>query len=87
MLRSKKIQDKVSKIGFDWNNFDEVIQKVFEELEELRNAIKVQDKKNSEEELGDLLFTIVNLARHIDVDPDIKRVGRRFGPVLGPPSS
>jgi len=84
LLKSKKIQDKVSKVGFDWDNLDEVVQKVHEELEELKHSIKIEGKKKSEEELGDLLFTIVNLGRHIDVDPEIallnanKKFEKRF---------
>ena len=84
LVKAKKIQDKVSKIGFDWKNLAEVTQKVLEELEELKTAIKTEGKEKSEEELGDLLFTIVNLARHIDVDPEIallkanKKFEKRF---------
>ena len=84
LVKSKKIQDKVSKVGFDWNNLGEVIQKVLEELQELRKAIDIEGTKRSEEELGDLLFTVVNLARHIDVDPEValhkanKKFEKRF---------
>ncbi|MEO0144699.1 MAG: nucleoside triphosphate pyrophosphohydrolase [candidate division WOR-3 bacterium] len=62
-----RITQKAEKIGFDWENKDQVFQKVYEELEELKNA-----KNNEEisEEIGDLLFTIVNLARHYNINPE-----------------
>ena len=70
MIKSKKIQEKVSRAGFDWKDEGEVLEKVKEELAELSEAIKNSDRSNSEEELGDLLFTLVNLGRHMDIDCD-----------------
>ena len=71
LLKSKKIQEEVSRVGFDWENISEVVGKVREELDELIIAIGTNDQKNIEEEMGDLLFTIINLSRHLDVDCEI----------------
>ena len=71
LLKSKKIQEEVSRVGFDWENISEVVGKVREELDELIIAIGTNDQKYIEEEMGDLLFTIINLSRHLDVDCEI----------------
>ena len=68
MLRNckKEPPDK----GFDWQHLDQVVEVVREELEELEAEIAVDDKAAIEDELGDLLFSCVNLARHLGVDPE-----------------
>ena len=68
ILKAKKIQKKASKKGFDWKESIDVIEKVEEELEELKHEIHQNNKENSKEELGDLLFSIVNLSRHLEID-------------------
>ena len=70
MLRSIKIQKKASSTKFDWKDLNDVINKVDEELSELKEAIDNKNKLHIEEELGDLLFTIVNLSRHLKLDPE-----------------
>ena len=70
MLRSIKIQKKASSMKFDWKDLNDVINKVDEELNELKEAIDNKNKLHIEEELGDLLFTIVNLSRHLKLDPE-----------------
>ena len=70
MLRSIKIQKKASSMKFDWKDLNDVINKVDEELNELKEAIDNKNKFHIEEELGDLLFTIVNLSRHLKLDPE-----------------
>lgn len=70
LLRAYKIQSRVAKVGFDWDNVDGVIDKVYEELDELKDAIKSDDKEKIEEELGDVLFSIVNLSRFLKIDPE-----------------
>ena len=70
LVKAKKIQEKVSRAGFDWKDEREVLEKVKEELAELSEAIRNSDRCHSEEELGDLLFTLVNLGRHMDIDCD-----------------
>lgn len=67
LLRAYEIQKKVAKVGFDWESVDEVVQKVLEELNELQLATH---DKHREEEMGDLLFAVVNLARFVKVDPE-----------------
>ena len=71
LMRAKKIQKRVASVGFDWNELIPVIDKVEEELNELKEVINTglnQDKL--EEELGDLLFSVVNLSRHIKVNAE-----------------
>tara|TARA_Y100001970_G_scaffold66365_1_gene84763 strand:+ start:4077 stop:4832 length:756 start_codon:yes stop_codon:yes gene_type:complete len=68
LLKSRRIQEKASSVGFDWNNTDRVIEKVDEEVAELKEAIA--NNNGIEEELGDVLFTIVNLSRHLEINPD-----------------
>ena len=70
MPRSIKIQKKASSTKFDWKDLNDVINKVDEELNELKEAIDNKNKLHIEEELGDLLFTIVNLSRHLKLDPE-----------------
>lgn len=70
LMRSAKIQEKAAKVGFDWDNADGAFQKVLEETEELKQAVKNNDKENINEELGDLLFSVVNVSRFLDVDAE-----------------
>lgn len=69
--RANKLQKKASKSGFDWKTLDDVWPKVDEELAELRTAVLSGDTSAIEDELGDLLFAIVNIARHLKVDPGV----------------
>ena len=71
LLRSYKVQQKAAKVGFDWDNTDDVIAKIEEELCEVKMAIKNNDANNIKEELGDLLFAVVNLSRFIDANPEL----------------
>lgn len=70
LLRAHKISQKAAKVGFDWKNVNEVLDKLSEEIEEFRNAVKEKDASGMEEELGDLLFTMVNVGRFIEVNPE-----------------
>ena len=70
MLRAKKLQSKAAKVGFDWPDIDRVIDKVHEELDELKVAIHNGHQREIEDELGDLLFVLANIARHTSVDPE-----------------
>ena len=69
-MRSQKVQKKAAKAGFDWDNVDGALAKIFEELDELKEAIDEGGQISSEEELGDLLFSVVNVARFIHVDSE-----------------
>ncbi|HZK70644.1 MAG TPA: nucleoside triphosphate pyrophosphohydrolase [Clostridia bacterium] len=71
LLRSYKVQQKAAKVGFDWDNTDDVIAKIEEELCEVKMAIKNNDVDNIKEELGDLLFAVVNLSRFVDANPEL----------------
>ena len=68
ILKAKKIQKKASKKGFDWKASIDVIEKVEEELKELKLEIQQNNNENIQDELGDLLFSIINLSRHLDID-------------------
>ena len=72
MTRAIKIQKKASHIGFDWQNANDIFPKIQEELQELTNELETQPltQEKVEEELGDVLFTCVNLARKLKIDPE-----------------
>jgi ATP diphosphatase len=71
LMQAVKIQKKVAKIGFDWPDVAPVFDKIREELDELEEAMKEQNNLHVEEEMGDVLFAVSNLARHLNVSPDI----------------
>ena len=64
------ISQKAAKAGFEWDDIDGVWDKVHEELEELKQAVRSGDRGHAQEELGDVLFTLVNVARWCDLDPE-----------------
>ena len=68
ILKAKKIQKKAAKKGFDWRESIDVIEKVEEELKELKHEIQQNNIINCKDELGDLLFSLVNLSRHLQID-------------------
>lgn len=70
LMYSQKIQKKAAKVGFDFENTEDTLMKVEEELSELKTAIKNNDEENMSEELGDLLFSVVNVARFINVNSE-----------------
>ena len=70
LLRASRIGARTANVGFDWDEPGAVIDKVDEELAELRQAVASADPTHIEEELGDLLFTVANLARKLRVDPE-----------------
>jgi len=67
---AQKIQSKVAKVGFDWKGIDPVYDKVDEEIQEVKQACENNDQQHIEEEVGDLLFSVVNLSRHLKVDAE-----------------
>lgn len=71
LLKAHKVSYKASAVGFDWNNHNEVMAKIKEELDELGEALKNNEKTKIEEETGDLLFAIVNLARFNGINSEI----------------
>ena len=82
LLRSRRIQEKAASVGFDWDKKERVLEKLDEEVKELKDAINKNE--GIEEELGDVLFTVVNLSRHLDYNPEsalkssIEKFCRRF---------
>jgi len=70
LTRAEKIQSKASKVGFDWNDPLLVLDKIEEETAEIKDAMASGSKAEITEEVGDLLFAVVNLARHLKVDPE-----------------
>jgi tetrapyrrole methylase family protein/MazG family protein len=70
LIRAKKVQKKAADVGFDWNDVAPALDKVNEETCELREAWMMGDREHIKEELGDLLFSVVNVARFLDVDPE-----------------
>jgi len=70
LVKARRIQEKVSRFGFDWERTEEVMLKVEEELRELKEASNKKDMAAVEEELGDLLFAVANLARFVSVCPE-----------------
>jgi MazG family protein len=67
LLKAQRMQDKASSVGFDWENMGRVIEKIEEELAELKEALKNKDRSEIENEFGDVLFSLVNISRYIGV--------------------
>lgn len=70
LLRAKKIQSRAAIGGFDWEDPKSVLKKIQEEIEELEEAMHAKDQLHIEEEFGDLLFSVVNLSRHLKLNPE-----------------
>jgi ATP diphosphatase len=87
LARALKLQQKASKVGFDWNSAKAVIDKIREETDEIEAELGLGKAEKLKEEVGDLLFVIVNLARHLGVDPETAlrmtnlKVERRFAAI------
>lgn len=71
MQKAFKIQKRVAALGFDWSAVSQVWAKVDEEIDELKSAIEEKDQDAINDEMGDLLFSLVNLARHLKVNPEV----------------
>ena len=81
LIRAEKLTNRAAGIGFDWPHTDQVIAKIDEELAEVKAEINAHaSQKYIEDEIGDLLFTIANLARHFKIDPEtaLKKTNRKF---------
>ena len=80
LVKAYRIQDKVSGVGFDWDQMEAVLEKVKEELDELRSEIHAGDSKKMEAELGDVIFSLVNYARFLKVNPEnaLERTNKKF---------
>jgi len=80
LVRSLKLQKRAARVGFDWPNISQVLDKIDEETKELIEAKKTEPQERISEEFGDLMFSIVNLGRHLKVDPEeaLKQTNRKF---------
>lgn len=80
LVKASRIQDKVAGVGFDWEEPQQVIEKLKEELDELHHEIQVQDQEKIEAELGDVLFSIINYARFLNVNAEdaLERTNKKF---------
>jgi XTP/dITP diphosphohydrolase len=80
VVKANRIQDKVAGVGFDWEEPQQVWEKVQEELSELNEEIKNGNKENIESEFGDVLFSMINYARFIDVNPEnaLEKTNKKF---------
>ncbi|WP_085902145.1 nucleoside triphosphate pyrophosphohydrolase [Kiloniella majae] len=90
--RAVKLQKRAAKVGFDWPDLSPVIDKIHEEIDELKDVLQLEQQINmpdqndrvqhdrAEDELGDVLFSVVNLARHLDIDPEqaLRRTNQKF---------
>lgn len=70
LLRADKVQRKAGKVGFDWKDVEPAMEKVLEELQEIKDVYKGSDMSRIQEEVGDLIFATVNIARLLDIDPE-----------------
>ncbi len=80
MVKASRIQSKVKGVGFDWELPEQVFEKVQEELAELQEEVKVQDQDKIEAEFGDVLFSMINYARFLNVNPEnaLERTNKKF---------
>ncbi|MCO5231917.1 MAG: nucleoside triphosphate pyrophosphohydrolase [Chitinophagales bacterium] len=80
MVKAQRIQDKVSQVGFDWENAHQVVDKIFEELNELKEAVHQQDATQIENEMGDVLFAMINYARllNLDAEKSLELTNKKF---------
>ena len=80
LSRSAKIQSRAARCGFDWSDAKGVLDKLAEERAELAEAVAEGKKASIEEEIGDMFFTLVNLARHLEIDPEVaaRSANRKF---------
>ncbi len=81
MVKAYRMQEKTAQVGFEWENKDQVWEKVKEEMDEFQETIDEQmDQTKKEEELGDIFFSLINYARFIDVDPEtaLEKINKKF---------
>ncbi len=80
LVKANRIQEKVAGVGFDWEHPEQVFEKLKEELAELQEEINRREKEKMEAEFGDVLFSMVNYARFLDIDPEsaLERTNKKF---------
>ena len=80
LVKANRIQDKVAGVGFDWEEPQQVFEKLKEELEELQHEVRAGDHTKIEDEFGDVLFSMINYARFLKIDPEnaLERTNKKF---------
>jgi mazG family protein len=80
LVKASRIQDKAAGVGFDWENIDDVFAKIKEEIDELHAEVKAQKHTAIEAEFGDVLFSLINYARFLKVNPEdaLERTNKKF---------
>ncbi len=80
MVKAYRIQDKVSGVGFDWEEPHQVFEKLKEELDELQHEVAEENSEKIEQEFGDVLFSLINYARFLKIDPEsaLERTNKKF---------
>jgi XTP/dITP diphosphohydrolase len=80
MVKAFRIQQKVKQVGFEWENKEQVWDKVEEEIQELKVEIEAKDQDKMEQEFGDVLFSLINYARFLNIDPEtaLERTNKKF---------
>lgn len=70
LIRARRIQEKAANVGFDWRELPPVLDKIDEEVAELKDAVALKDPENIRDEMGDILFSLVNLSRFLKINPE-----------------
>lgn len=80
MVKAYRLQEKAKGVGFDWENINQVYDKLSEEISELHHAINSANQQNIEEELGDVFFALINYSRFLNVNPDdaLEKANKKF---------
>ena len=80
IIKSQRLQEKASSVGFDWDNINDVWAKLYEEIDELKIACEKGQLKSIEEEIGDCFFSLVNLARHLNISAEnsVRKTNNKF---------
>jgi XTP/dITP diphosphohydrolase len=80
IIKATRIQDKAKQVGFEWDNKEDVWKKVEEEMNELQEAVALNDRQHIEEEFGDVLFSLANYARFLQIDAEgsLERTNKKF---------
>lgn len=80
LVKANRVQDKASGIGFDWEEAESILDKVKEELDELKEEVVTRDKNKMEAEFGDVMFSLVNYARFLKINPEnaLERTNKKF---------
>lgn len=80
IVKAYRMQEKTAQVGFEWDNKEDVWAKVEEEIDELKEAVAIKTKADQEEEFGDVLFSLINYARFLKIDPEtaLEKVNKKF---------